>query len=273
MVGHDGKPPASRDSPIDNFPALSESRSPIASVDRALKLLTILASYGAEGAPLGKLASRLNEDKATIHRAINALCHRFYAVQDPATGFYSLGPAALAVTDEYIRQDGLRPMLHRALLTVCAAANETVHAAVPEGTFVRYIDKVEPARDIRVGSYVGARYTMRTTALGRAMLSIDCPSEQDLERMFGAEAPELWPHIEEAARRGFATEHEENEVGVTCVAVPVIFGGRAAAALSVSGPTDRMDGRIDELAALVRNSLTNELTAGFSLPETRRELG
>lgn len=269
MIAREEHLSSSVDAAGGDFPALSSSKSPTASVDRALNLLTVLAGYGAEGAPLGKLAARLGEDKATIHRSLNALCHRFYAVQNEDTGYYALGPAALGVADEYIRKDGLRPMLHRVLIAVCALTDETVHTAVPEGTFVRYIDKVEPARDIRVGSYIGARYTMRSTALGRAILSVDCHSEADVERMFGADASALWPSVEAAAKRGYATEHEENEAGVTCVAVPVIFAGRAVAALSISGPTDRMDARIDEYGMLLRSSLESELTAGFSLAQPR----
>lgn len=269
MIAREEHLSSSVDAAGGDFPALSSSKSPTASVDRALNLLTALAGYGAEGAPLGKLAARLGEDKATIHRSLNALCHRFYAVQNEDTGYYALGPAALGVADEYIRKDGLRPMLHRVLIAVCALTDETVHTAVPEGTFVRYIDKVEPARDIRVGSYIGARYTMRSTALGRAILSVDCHSEADVERMFGADASALWPSVEAAAKRGYATEHEENEAGVTCVAVPVIFAGRAVAALSISGPTDRMDARIDEYGMLLRSSLESELTAGFSLAQPR----
>lgn len=252
---------------LDEFqiPSLDDGASPIQSVDRALRVLSCLAEYDGEGEQLGRIATRLGEDKASVHRSLNALKHRFFAVQDPDTGNYALGPAALGIADTFISHDGMRPMLHRALLTVCTEANETSHTGIPEGRFVRYIDKVEPARDMRVGSYIGARYPMRNTALGRAMLSVDCHTPEELGRVIGEDPSSLWPIISQAAQQGYAVEHEENEAGITCVSVPVLFSGRAVAAISISGPSPRMVGRLDELGHLIRRALEAELTSGFSL--------
>ncbi|WP_025134104.1 IclR family transcriptional regulator [Leucobacter sp. PH1c] len=251
------------------LPALNDGPSPILSVDRALRVLTCLADFDTGGEALGVIAARLGEDKASVHRSLNALKHRFFAVQDPDTGNYALGPAALGIADTFISRDGMRPMLHRALLTVCTEVNETAHAAIPEGRFVRYIDKVEPDRDMRVSSYIGARYEMRRTALGRAILSVDCQGPEELGRFLGDDPSALWPRISEAAARGYAVEHEENEPGITCVSVPVLFAGRAIAAVSVSAPSSRMVGRLDEIGRVIREALTDELTAGFSLPDPR----
>lgn len=239
--------------------------SPIQSVDRALRVLVCLAEYDGEGEQLGHIAARLGEDKASVHRALNALKHRFFAVQDPDTGNYALGPAALGIADTYISHDGMRPMLHRAMLTVCAQVNETLHAAIPEGRYVRYIDKVEPARSMRVGSYIGARYPMKNTALGRSILSVDCNTPEELGRVIGEDPGSLWPSISLANERGYAVEHEENEVGITCVSVPILFSGRAVASISISGPSSRMSNRLGEYARHIHSGLEKELTAGFSV--------
>ncbi|MGO2141440.1 MAG: IclR family transcriptional regulator [Leucobacter sp.] len=250
-----------------DLPALNDGPSPILSVDRALRVLACLADFDTDGEPLGVIAARLSEDKASVHRSLNALKYRFFATQDSQTGKYSLGPAALGIADIFITRNGMRPMLHRALLTICTEIDETAHAAIPEGRFVRYIDKVEPDRDMRVSSYIGARYPMRNTALGRAMLSVDCNTPEELLRVTGDENAELWPRISEARARGYAVEHEENEPGITCVAVPVIYAGRTVAAVSVSAPSSRMVGKLDTIGLSIRDALANELTDGFTMPE------
>lgn len=240
---------------------------PIRTVDRALRILTLLAEYDMDGIRLGAIAERLGEDKASVHRSLDALRHRFFVTQVPETGNYALGSGALGLADRFLRGDGLRPVLHMALLELCERTDETANTAIPEGRHVRFIDKAEPSHNLRMGSYVGARYPMRTTALGRAMLSVTCREPAELYEFLGETNEELWPFIQDAIDRGYAVENEDNEVNVTCVAVPIIFGARAVAAVSISGPSQRMLGRLDELGALIHEVVAPRLPSSFRLPE------
>jgi IclR family acetate operon transcriptional repressor len=53
--------------------------------------------------------------------------------------------------------------------------------------------------------------------------------------------------------RGYAMDLGEEELGVHCLAVPVWDGNRVVAAMSVSGPAERIDARDrDELAEGLR---------------------
>ncbi|WP_306291579.1 IclR family transcriptional regulator C-terminal domain-containing protein [Microbispora sp. GKU 823] len=64
---------------------------------------------------------------------------------------------------------------------------------------------------------------------------------------------ELLEELGRVRARGYALDLGEEESGVHCMAVPVHDGGRAFAAMSVSGPAERIDA-IDreELAAMLR---------------------
>lgn len=250
---------------------MQENTAPVESVDRALRTLDLVASAGPGGAALADLAAALGLHKTTVHRSLAALRHRGFVDQDPVTGRYQLGGAAVALADRFFAEDDLPARLRPALLEVCAFTDELVHLGVLSGTQVVYLDKVEPERAVRVWSAVGRRNWAATTALGRAMLAFrDLPRSTADDYAVAADlAPELLRAELDAAReRGWAQETQENEPGIACVAVPLLRGpGRPVAALSVTAPAERMPAtRMAEVHAHLTDVLPALLPTGLSLP-------
>lgn len=239
----------------------------LAGVDRALSVMESLARSGHQGLALGELASELELDKAAVHRILATLKARGFASQDYETGIYCVGPALLRMTDDYFSHDTLRNILHKVALLVSAEANELCHIGVPDGNHVRYVDKIEPELAIRVYSHVGIRNPMWTTALGRALLAVDTASTPDLAsrlQLPDDEATHLAQVVGEARSRGYATETEENEKGISCVAVAVERGGVGQAAVSLTVPSERMGSqRMDHLGLRLRTILEEQLPPGL----------
>jgi DNA-binding IclR family transcriptional regulator len=242
--------------------------SPLGSVDKALLALDTLAGFGAAGAPLAVLAQAVGVSKPTLHRTLAALRHRGYAEQTP-DGAYRLGPAALALGSSYLAEENLPALLHPALTALSEKADELVHLGVLAGREVVYLDKVEPQRAVRVWSAVGRRRAAATTALGRALLSVQDLDDAALVRYAGdaTRAERLRETLAEARTSGIAGETEENEAGIACIAVPLLRAGRAIAAVSITAPVERLTGkaRADRVAAL-RDILPALLPAGLTLP-------
>ncbi|WP_413452481.1 IclR family transcriptional regulator [Georgenia phoenicis] len=252
--------------------------SPVEAVDRALLVLDALARAGARGASLAELAAELGLNKSTVHRALAALRFRDFVTQDQATGGYLLGPAAIGLHERYFDDEQLPLLLHPALVALSVEVDELVHLGVLNGAHVLYLDKVEPQRSVRVWSAVGHRRPAATTALGRALLASRGTRREVLDGYVQAAqavdgvpspvtAERLWQALESARERGYAVEREENEAGISCVAVPLLSGQVPVAALSVTAPAERMtDERMGWLQDRIYRVLPPLLPAGTSLP-------
>jgi DNA-binding IclR family transcriptional regulator len=110
---------------------------------------------------------------------------------------------------------------------------------------------------------MGTRWPLHSTSLGKAILSALPPDEG--ERVVRSQGmtrftdhtltswSQLRDELEAIRARGYATDLEENESGVRCVAAPVADGLRGSvAAISISGPRIRLeDDRLAEQAAIV----------------------
>lgn len=255
-------------------PGPEQATSPLGSVDKALLALEHLAAAGPHGVPLGTLASDLGLNKASLHRTLAALRFRGYADQDPTTGSYRLGPAATALGDVFLGEENLPALMTPALTAVCDASGELIHLGVLSGPEIVYLDKVEPARAVRVWSAIGRRRPAATTALGRALLAHRTTDRSAMAWYVAAagDAPvsedSLWGTLQATRARGYATETEENEPGISCLAVPLLRAGQAVAALSVTAPADRMDAdRHVELARIITAVASPLLPPSLTLPD------
>lgn len=243
--------------------------SPVEAVDRALRVLEALAAAGPRGVALADLASSLGLNKTTVHRTLAALRHRGFAVQEPS-GRYALGTAATRLGDDFFGDENLPVLLHPALVALSREVDELVHLGVLSGREVVYLDKVEPERSVRVWSAIGRRSPAVTTALGRALLSHRGTDRAALAGYLAGtpvDPEHAWDVLERAHREGYATEDQENEQGISCIAVPLLRGSVAVAAVSITAPAERMTpGRVAELRAEMARVLPPALPAGLALP-------
>ncbi|WIY82775.1 IclR family transcriptional regulator [Propionimicrobium sp. PCR01-08-3] len=253
-------------SPESNGPA------PIEAIDRALSLLTGLAGAGPEGATLADLGRDLGLNKSTAYRALATMRSRGFVTQD-AGGSYRLGPEAIGLGAGYFGPASLTQQLRPALLVLARNLDELVHLGVLNGDQVIYVDKVEPDKSIRVWSQVGRHVPAANTSLGRAILAYR-PIPDDHLEVFAhsdAESAGLRKAVVQARERGYATEIEENEPGIACLGVPVLFEGAAVAALSVTMLATTFGAeRMDEVAATIAELVPPRLPENFELPAQLR---
>ena len=251
--------------------------SPMESVDKALLALEYLSKASGDGLQLGALATALGLKKNSLHRTLSALRYRGFVVQDGETGNYQLGPSLLRLADNYLSESRLRVLFHAILQDLCGKVNELCHLGILDGTDIVYMDKVEPEQSIRVWSSVGMRNPAVSTALGRAILAFTYKDYAPFAAKFDHDIPQktrhtltnlqdVWNEVQITRLRGYATENQEGQEGVSCLAFPLLRRGQPIFAISVVAPFERMNGaRTSEIVAIVRELVSPRLPAGLTL--------
>jgi IclR family acetate operon transcriptional repressor len=229
---------------------VATSRSTVQSVTRALDLLETLALPGELG--LVELAARTGLQPSTVHRLLSTLVTRRYVVQSADTGRYLLGYKVNELAG-HVRQrtEELRGIARPHLETIQKVTRESANLTVLEPPSVVYVDQVEGSRSVRMFARIGAAVPAYSTAAGKAMLAHIRPTAL-LEFCGDEPFVQLTPHtirsydalaeeLSATRDRGFAIDHEEQELGVACVAAPIFdHAGSVVAAISVSAPTARI---------------------------------
>jgi IclR family transcriptional regulator, acetate operon repressor len=207
-------------------------------MDAAEKTLAVLDALAArEGADrLADVAARAGLPRSTAHRILQRLVERGYA-RSVGDGRYVPGPRVLALAGEALQEldrDRVRPILEALRDDV----GHTVHLALLTGDEATYVEKLEvPDSGYRMASRVGMRLSLRTTAIGKAILAA-----LDDERLGSDER-------ERIRRLGYAVDDEENERHVRCVGAAVLDdSGRPVGAVSVSALT--LDLSLDDVPTI-----------------------
>jgi DNA-binding IclR family transcriptional regulator len=221
----------------------------VQALDRAFAVLDLL---GESETPLGlaQVAASLKLHKSTAHRFLMVL-ERHRMVERTTGGRFRLGLRLFDFGNRAIEQYDLRERAQPHLRRLVAETEETAHLCILEQAHVIYIDKIEPARSVRMITRIGQSNPVHCTSVGKAMLAF-LPEERiaDIIRRLRFErctnrtiatAEALRTEIEKTRRRGYAVDDEELEEGLRCIAVPVLDAQRfPVAAVSVSGPSFRV---------------------------------
>lgn len=231
-------------------PAKGNSPYKIQVLDRALALLEVLSQEGPD-LSLIELSTKLKLHKSTTHRLIMVMDRHRLIERNSTNGRYRLGLKLFELGTKAVSRLDLRERARPYLERLVGETGETVHFCILDDTDVVYMDKVEPARSVRMASSVGRRNPAYCTAVGKAILAF-LPEEQvesivkrqglkPLTRNTITTPTELKAELTRIRARGYAIDDEENEEGVRCVGCVVReYSGEPVAAISVSAPAFRV---------------------------------
>lgn len=227
-------------------------------VDRAMSLLELLTTT-QEGLTLSELSRKLHIPKSTTHYLIYTLSTRGY-IQRTDSGHYVLGTrfAALAAASA-AAEAALSKVSASTLRQIAAKLNLTATMSVLRGAEAVIISRARSFQDGGGGAWVGRHLDIHCTAQGKALIA-SLPDDE-LNRLIGSRelaqytsktiysVLALKNHLSHIRANGFATNDEEQVLGIRAVAAPILDRlGTVVASVSVRGSTDEISlCRIHEL--------------------------
>lgn len=227
-----------------------ERENMVKSVSRALDIISFV-SMKKGGLGVTEIANQMDINKSSVYRILSTLVQYGYVEQDNETGRYKLGYKFLEVSSRLLESMDLREEAKPYLRELESETNEVIHLVVYDQGEVVYIEKLDGNETLRMHSKVGKRAPMHCTSVGKAILAHLPPAVvADILERKGlpvhtdhtiTDREQFLQELVDVRRNGFALDLEENEYGITCIAVPIFDHlGKVVAAVSISGPTMRM---------------------------------
>ena len=218
-------------------------------VGKALDVLDLVAQAGRPVRFTDLLAHRLFP-KATLYRFLQTLTNQGMLSHDSETGSYALGVRLVRLAHAAWSQSSLAPIARPFVDALAHDTGETIHLAQMDQGQVLYVDKRNATKPVDMFSQAGKVGPAYCTGVGKAMLAFlpDDLLERAIERQsfhaFTAQtlaSPDaLRAELAAIRARGHAFDREEHEVGIICVAVPILSRtGQVLGALSVTSTTAR----------------------------------
>ncbi|MFJ9369287.1 MULTISPECIES: IclR family transcriptional regulator [Nocardia] len=202
------------------------------------KAMAVLHAVAEQPCGLNELCARTGLPRATAHRlAVGLETHRMLARD--SQGLWRPGPALseLATTASDPLLDAAATILPR----LREITGESVQLYRRDGNARVCVAAMEPAAGLRDTVPIGARLPLTAGSAAKVLLAWADPELQRTvlpEAVFGERA------LAEVRRRGWAQSAAERAAGVASVSAPVRdAAGGVVAAVSVSGPIDRMGRR------------------------------
>jgi DNA-binding IclR family transcriptional regulator len=236
------------------------SSNSIQVIERLAKLLDAIAVH-EDPVSLKVLSAKTGLHPSTAFRIIASLAEQGF-VERTNRGNYQLGIKLMQLGSRVhagvdIRKTAL-PLMER----LRDHLGETVNLTVREGDEVVYIERSLAKHMMRVEQVIGSRAPLHVTAVGKLMLGAQGEAAcRSYAKRSGL--PAYTPHTHTritpllqdcitAAKRGYALDNEEAELGVGCIGTLIRdASGHVVTGLSVSAPIDR---RRDEWIAQVRET-------------------
>ena len=224
----------------------------IKSLSKALTVLEFLGGF-PNGVSLQKISEETGFNKSSIHRILATFEASGYVAQMTSGKQYRLTMKLVQLGHTAINSNvigAVKPYLTELLTDV----NETVNFLSFDADNIIFKDKFEPSDvSFRTRTYVGQHSPMYCSAAGKCYLAFstdpvreaywqrNASTMQALTENTILDKTKFFEVLDQIKALGYALDDEENEAGISCVAVPIFDNNYSPVyAVSVSTLTPRM---------------------------------
>jgi DNA-binding IclR family transcriptional regulator len=212
-------------------------------------VLEILARQGEAG--VSEVAAELDVHRSTVHRILASLASGGLAEQVEERGRYRLGFGLVTLAGFAALQLDVVNVGRPVCSALAESLGETINVAVLDEGFAVNVDQALGPATVSTRNCIGKLTPLHCTSSGKVLLAGLSADERkavladsDFQRFTEqTRTPEaLEDELAEVSANGYALALEEYEIGLNAAAAPVRDrDGRVTAALSVSGPSYRVD--------------------------------
>jgi DNA-binding IclR family transcriptional regulator len=234
----------------------------ITALQRGLRLLHLF-SESPRGLSAKQVAIAARLPVSTVHRFLANLVTAGFLNRD-GEGIHHLGIACFSIGQAAAGQLDIRRLSLPYLRELNQQTRETIHLTVRHGLAAVYVEKLDSPEPLRIHSRIGASVPLYCTAVGKVMLAYMPSDEQnrilpelDLKRVTPnsvGNLQELKTELFRVRKNGYASDLEEHELHIRCVAAPIWdHTGNVQSSVSITAPSIRMPvARLRQLAPLIQ---------------------
>jgi DNA-binding IclR family transcriptional regulator len=213
--------------------------------------LALLAAFDVNHPQLtlSELARRARLPLATVHRLAGEL-EQWRALDRDEQGRYGVGFRLWEMGLLAPVHSRLREVSVPFLLELHRQTQQNIQLAACDGFDAVYVEKLTSRQSVPQSSRVGARIPLHATGVGKALLAFQSSAfvEALLQRPLATSTPwtltnrgALRRELAQVRHSGFATSAQEFRSGSCSVAVPVLHGSEAIAAVGMVAYSVRAD--------------------------------
>jgi len=224
----------------------------IKSLSNALTVLEFLSQF-PNGVSLQKTSQETGLNKSSVHRILTTFEMSGYVAQLSSNKEYRLTMKLMHLGQSAMNSDVIG-IVKPYLVELLESLNETVNFLSFDSDQIVFKDKLEPQNaSFRTRTYVGMYSPMYCSAAGKCSLAFMSDNARELywQRNVSVMKPltentildkeQFFAVLDDIKVKGYALDDEENEAGISCVAVPILDkSGTPIYAVSVSALTPRV---------------------------------
>lgn len=214
---------------------------------RVIRIVDFISTYTDKGVPLRDIVKKLDIPKTTVFNILNTLVKEGVIEETGETvKRYRLGFQSFVIAKRYVEKMTSIDIASPILKELSDITNLTSFIAKQDKSSVFYIYKYRPENAKKTTANIGMSNYINTTALGKAYLLTlsNADLDEKLDHIeYGINTDqsittkaELYKHIQDARRRGYAVDIEETFEGLHCFGAPIYNeSGEYEASISISG--------------------------------------
>lgn len=235
----------------------------VTAVERTMLILETIAKN--KKIILSDIAKQTKIHKSTVFRFLNTLEDLGYIAKTPKDEQYFLTSKmnnfhSTSSIEGILLEEGVQ-----IVETIARHTKETVHLAKLNNGKLTYLHKIESTQTLRVStaSQIMGEAPLYCTGLGKAMLAfldekeiLDIVDNMTFEKFTDTtitDKESLLKELTKIRKQGYALDNEEHEIGIMCIASPILVRNKPVAAISISAPVQRIQNNIHKYSILIES--------------------